>query len=42
MGSTLRHRGPHSSYSNDTPIDNVSSPKPKTRGGYSEDTPIRA
>jgi len=35
-------RGPHSSYSEDTAIDNVSSPKPRTRGGYSEDTQIRA
>ncbi|HEV2256768.1 MAG TPA: hypothetical protein VGS06_26845 [Streptosporangiaceae bacterium] len=26
----------------DTPIDNVSSPKPRIPGGHSEDTPIRA
>jgi hypothetical protein len=35
------NRGRHSSYSEDTAIDNVSSPKPRTRGGYSEDTQIR-
>ncbi len=29
--------GPYPSW-----IDNASSPKPRTRGGYSEDTPIRA
>jgi hypothetical protein len=34
------NRGRHSSYSEDTAIDNVSSPKPRSRGGYSEDTQI--
>jgi hypothetical protein len=28
----------YSGYSKDTAADNVSSPKPRTRGGYSEDT----
>jgi hypothetical protein len=32
----------HSSYGEDTAIDNASSPKPSTRGGYGEDTQIRA
>jgi uncharacterized protein DUF6788 len=31
-------RSPHSSYSEDTAMDNVSSPKPRTPGDYSEDT----
>lgn len=35
------NRSPHSSYSEDTAIDNVSSPEPRTRGGHSEDTQIR-
>src|SRR5206468_1916337 len=34
--------GCYSGYSEDTAIDNVSSPKPKTRGVYSEDTQTRA
>ncbi|HEY5990072.1 MAG TPA: DUF6788 family protein [Streptosporangiaceae bacterium] len=33
--------GEHTSYSEDTTTDNVSSPKPRTRGDYSEDTQIR-
>lgn len=32
----------HTSYSEDTTTDNVSPPKPRTRRGYSEDTPFRA
>ena len=31
-------RAGHSGYSNDTAIDNVSPPKPRSRRGYSEDT----
>ena len=34
-------RAGHTSYSEDTATDNVSPPKPKPRGGYSEDTQIR-
>ena len=36
------NRGAHISYGKDTAIDNVSSPKPRTCRGYSEDTQIRA
>lgn len=35
------NRGRHSNYSEDTAIDNVSSPEPRTRSGYSEDTQDR-
>ena len=35
-----RHRAAYISYSEDTAVDNVSSPKPRTRGGYSKDTQI--
>lgn len=35
-------RGPHSSHSEDTAIDNVSSPEPKTPGDYSKHTQKRA
>jgi Family of unknown function (DUF6788) len=35
-------RSPHSSYSEDTATDNVSSPEPGTPGDYSEDTQKRA
>jgi hypothetical protein len=31
-------RAGHTRYCDDTAIDNVSPPKPTTRGGYSEDT----
>jgi hypothetical protein len=34
--------GVYSRYSDDTAADKVSSPKPRTRGGYSEDTQNRA
>jgi len=34
-------RGGHTSHSEDTATDNVSPPKPKPRGDYSEDTQIR-
>ena len=34
--------GGYSGYSGDTAVDNVSSPKPRTCRGYSEDTQIRA
>ena len=34
--------GGYSGYSGDTAADNVSSPKPRSRRGYSEDTQIRA
>jgi len=34
--------GGYSGYSGDIAVDNVSSPKPRTRRGYSEDTQIRA
>ena len=38
----MRQLRPHSSYSEDTAVDNVSSPKPRTCGAYSEYTQIRA
>jgi hypothetical protein len=41
LATPADNRGRHSSYSEDTAIDNASSPKPRTRGGYSEDTQIR-
>ena len=34
--------GGYSGYSEDTSVDNVSSPRPRSRRGYSEDTQIRA
>ena len=34
--------GGYSGYSGDIAVDNVSSPKPRTCGGYSEDAQIRA
>ena len=34
--------GGYSGYSGDIAVDNVSSPKPRTCRGYSEDTQIRA
>jgi hypothetical protein len=37
-----RRYGDHTSYSEDTTADNVSSPKPRTPGDYSEDTQKRA
>src|ERR1700728_3752881 len=41
--ATTRHnRDGYSSHSEDTATDNASSPKPKARGGYSQDTQNRA
>ena len=38
----VRAAAGHIRYGDDTTIDNVSPPKPRTRRGYSEDTQIRA
>ena len=38
MDKNVRQPRRYISYSEDTAADNVSSPKPRTRGGYSEDT----
>ena len=41
MGAAIRYPAGHSRYSDNTAIDNVSRPQPKTRRGYSKDTQIR-
>jgi hypothetical protein len=42
MARTRDTCGCYSGYSGDTTADNVSSPRPRTCRGYSEDTQIRA